>query len=46
MFGGREFQRRGADQPKVLDPIVVKLTDGAKSWMTQEDQRVWESVWM
>lgn len=42
--GGREFQRRGADWLKALDPMVVKLADGAKSWMTEEDRRVRERV--
>ena len=44
MSGGREFQRLEADQPKARDPIVVRLADGAKSWMVEEDQRVRESV--
>lgn len=42
----REFQRRGADGRKAFDPMVVKLADGAKSWMTEEDRRVQEGVWM
>ena len=33
MSGGREFQRLGADLLKALDPMVVRLADGAKSWM-------------
>ena len=44
MSGRREFQRRGADWPKAFDPMVVKLADGTKSWMT-EDQRVQDDVW-
>ena len=27
MSGGREFQRLGADRPKTLDPMVVRLAD-------------------
>ena len=44
MSGGREFQRREADQLKSLDPMVVKLADGAKSWLAEEDWRVQEGV--
>ena len=40
MSGGREFHRRGADRLKALDPMmVVKLADGAKSWLAEEDRR-------
>ena len=46
MSGGREFQRLGADQLRALDPMVVRLTDGTKSWMVGEDQRVQEGVWL
>ena len=38
------FQKRWADWRKVLDPIVVKLADRAKSWIAEEDQRVREGV--
>ena len=44
MSGGREFQRQGADRLKALDPMVVKLADGAKSWLVEEDKRVRECV--
>ena len=44
MSGGREFHRRGADRLKALDPMVVKLADGAKSWLAEEDRRVREGV--
>ena len=44
MSGGRELHRWGADQLKALDPMVVKLADGAKSWLAQEDQRVREGM--
>ena len=44
--GGREFQRLGADRLKALDPMVVRLADGAKSWMIEEDWRVQEGVWI
>ena len=37
---GREFQRLGADRLKALDPMVVRLADGVKSWMIEEDRRV------
>ena len=39
-----EFQRLGEDRLKALDPMVVRLADGAKSWMVEEDWRVWEGV--
>ena len=42
MSGGREFQRLGADRPKALDPMVVRLADEVKSWMVEEDRRVLE----
>ena len=44
MSGGREFHRRGADQLKDLEPIVVKLAHGAESWLAAEDRRVREGV--
>ena len=44
MSSGREFQRLGADQLKALDPMMVRLADGAKSQMVEEDWRVWERV--
>ena len=37
--GGREFHGRGADQLKALDPMVVKLADGAETWLAEEDRR-------
>ena len=40
MSGGREFHRRGADRLKALDPMVVKLADGAKSWLAEEDREI------
>ena len=46
MSGGREFQRLEADQLEVLDPVVVRLADGLKSWMVEEDRRVQEGVWI
>ena len=46
MSGGREFQRLGTDRLKALDPMVVRLADGVKSWMAEEDRRVWEGVWI
>ena len=46
MSGGREFQRLEADQLEVLDPVVVRLADGLKSWMVEEDGRVQEGVWI
>ena len=46
MSGGREFQRPEADRLKVLDPMVVRLTDGAKSWMVEEDWRIQKGVWI
>ena len=46
MSGGREFQRLGADQLKALDPMVVRLADGAKSWIVEQDERVQEGVWI
>ena len=46
MSGGREFQRLGADQLKALDSMVVRLSDGAKSWMVEEGRRVREGVWI
>ena len=36
MSGGREFHRRRADRLKALDPMVVKLADGAESWLAEE----------
>ena len=44
MPGGREFQRRGADRLKALDPMVVKLADGADSWLAEEGRRFREGV--
>ena len=44
LSGGREFQRLGADRLKALDPVVVRLADGVKSWMVEEDRRVREGV--
>ena len=46
LSGGRECQSLGADHLKALDPIVVRLADGAKSWMVEEDRRVREGVWI
>ena len=46
MSGVREFQSLGADRLKALDPMVVRLADGVKSWMVEEDRRVQEGVWM
>ena len=46
MSGGREFQRLGADRLKALDPMVVRLADGVKSLMVEEDRRVREGVWI
>ena len=46
MSSGREFQRLGADRMKALDPMVVRLADGVKSWMVEEDRRVREDVWI
>ena len=46
MSGGREFQRLGADRLKALDPMVVRLADGAKSWIVEQDERVQEGVWI
>ena len=46
MSGGIEFQRLGADQLQVLDPMVVRLADGATSWIVEEDRRVQEDVWI
>ena len=31
---------------RAIDPIVVRLADGAKSWMVEEDRGVREGVWM
>ena len=44
MSGGREFHRRGADRLKALDPMVVKMEDGAESWLVEEDWSVREGV--
>ena len=44
MSSGREFQRLGADRLKALDPVVVRLEGGVRSWMVEEDRRVWEGV--
>ena len=44
--GVREFQRLGADLLKARDPMVVRLADGAKSWMVEEDQRARDGVWI
>ena len=44
LSGGREFQRLGAERLKALDPVVVRLADGVKSWMVEEDRRVREGV--
>ena len=44
MSGGRDFQRWGADRLNTLDPMVVKLADGAESWLAEEDRRVREGV--
>ena len=46
MSGGREFQRLEADLLKARDSMMVRLADGAKSWMVEEDRRVREGVWM
>ena len=46
MSGGREFQRLGAERLKALNPMVVRLADGVKSWMVEEDRRVREGVWV
>ena len=46
MSGGREFQRLEADLLKACDSMMVRLADGAKSWMVEEDRRVREGVWM
>ena len=43
---GREFQGLGADRLKAFDPMVVRLADGLKSCMVEEDQRVREGVWV
>ena len=32
MSSGREFQRLEVDWQKALDPMVVRLADGVKSW--------------
>ena len=32
------------DRLKALDLMVVKLADGVKSWMTEEDRREREGV--
>ena len=45
MPGGREFQRLGEGRLKDRDPTVVRLADGAKSWMVGEDlSRILKSV--
>ena len=46
MSGGREFQRLGADRLKAPDPMVVRLADGVKSWMVEEDRTVREGGWI
>ena len=46
MSGGREFQRLEADLLRAHDYMMVRLADGAKSWMVEEDRRVREGVWM
>ena len=38
LSGRREFQRLGADRLKALEPLVVRLADGAKSCMVEVDQ--------
>ena len=40
MSGGREFQRLGAGLLKACDSMLVRLEEGAKSWMVEEDLRV------
>ena len=39
MSSGREFQRVGADRLNALDPMMIRLADGAKSWIEEEDRR-------
>ncbi len=46
MSGGKEFQRRGAEQLKALDPMVVKQEEGTMSLMEEDDLRVQEGVLM
>ena len=46
MSGGREFQRLEADLLRAHDYMMVRLADGAKSWMVEEDRRVREGVWI
>lgn len=46
MSGGREFQRRGAERLKALNPMVVKRARGTVRWMVEEDLRVREDVLM
>ena len=40
----REFQRRGAERLRDLDPMVAKWADSIVSWMAEEDLRVREVV--
>ena len=40
MSGGREFQRRGAERLKALDPMVVKRAGGMLRLREDEDLRV------
>ena len=44
MSSGRQLQRLGADRLKAPDPMVVRLADGGKSWMVEEDRRMREGV--
>ena len=46
MSGGREFQRRGAERLKALDPMVVERAGGTVGWMEEEDLRVRKGVSM
>ena len=46
MSGGREFQRLGADLLKARHPMVVRLADGADSWVVEEEWRVQEDMWI
>ena len=43
MSGGREFQRLEADLLRAHDYMMVRLADGAKSWMVEEDRWMWIS---
>jgi len=39
MSGGREFQRRGAEQLKALDPMVDRRAEGTVRLMEEADLR-------